>query len=128
MKRVWYVISGILAIILIVSASVFVIEYNKVKKNQLLLGEGLTFLRSGEYDAGLAKCNQMDYYQVICYSTLLGLKLGKNETITPDLCEGFVLETPFWEKGTSESIELMRETCDCMVQYNDKERCTNFSE
>ena len=127
MKKMWYVIIGVFVIILIIFGSVFLIEYNKVKRSHQLLGEGLTLLRNGEYEAGLAKCNQMDYAKGVCYSTLLGLKLERNETITTGLCDGLVLDTPFWDRGSPESIQVMREICDCMVQYNDKEHCTTIS-
>lgn len=122
----WYVVF-IFILVLVIFGVIFTIEYNKVKNSKEILGEGLILLRNGNYDAGLAKCNQMDYSKSVCYSTLLGLKMGRNETVSSNICEGLVLDTPFWERGDSQAIQLIKNTCECMVRYNDKERCTNFN-
>jgi len=126
MKKIRIIILIILMIIILIVGSITIVEYNKYKKSVQLLGEGLTLIRNGEYEAGLEKCHQMPYFKIICYRTLFGLKLGRNETITSDVCEGLVLDIPFWEHADQQSTQAVKEYCDCMVQYNDKERCKAF--
>lgn len=124
MKKVLKMFWMILILILISAVILILVEYNKAQKTERILIEGVELLQNGQYKTGLERCNQAPYYKVVCYNTLLGLKIGKNETITSDLCENIVLDKPFW--STTKDDGKFRRLCDCMVQYNDKERCKNM--
>lgn len=123
MKKWVYIVGVIVLAILMIITALVSIKYVEYQQSGEFLAEGLELLRAGQYEAGLAKCEQMAYSKVICYTTLLGLKLGRNETITADLCEKIIYDAPSWEKGNLQVIEISRQTCYCMVEFNDKERC-----
>ncbi len=127
MEKRWYLISGIFLFILVIGTSIFVYEYNKYQTNKILLEEGILLVKNDELETAVNKCNQMDYLNYICYSSVLGGKLYRikkfNKTISEELSEEFcysILEEnqfPWWfiftdvkTKG-EEGIKEIKEHC-----------------
>ena len=110
-KKVVCPIIGAVILILIIWGIILFNEYTKFKKSSTLLEEGLQLLREGKYEEGLNKCNQMTYRRGICYTTLLGLKLGENETITTEFCDSTLINNkePFWVLEKSKYKDQMEE-------------------
>ena len=111
-------------VVLVVLLTLFTVEYIRYKHSMNALEDALIFLRSGRYAEGLARCHEMHYYTSICYSTLLGLKLGGNQTITQENCAGFVDDSPFW--SSSDGYKDLRVICDCLATGNSKETCSQI--
>jgi hypothetical protein len=98
MKKKLIITCGIILSIIIVCACFYIPGIVKLNKSVSLLGQGLTLIREGKYDEGLSKCNEMYYREGTCYIVMLGIKLGKNESITKDFCDSIPISDnePFY--------------------------------
>lgn len=96
-KKLLYVL-GVVLVIIVIGACIFIPVIIKLKKSVALLGEGSTLIREGNYDEGLSKCSEMYYRSGICYIVALGLIESKNESIDKSFCDNIsiVNNESFW--------------------------------
>lgn len=114
----------IAGIILIIASLVVLIEYIRYTQTMEVLNESINLLQEGKYEEGLDHCGEAHYFQSTCYVTLLGMKLGHNQTITNADCAGLIDDSPFW--SSNNGITYLHSICDCLAAGNSKEICESI--
>ena len=124
------IVIGIITVILIVSVSIFIFEYIKFTKMGETFKESISLIRSGNYGQGIELCLTLPYYSLTCYVSAFGHMTGSNITITQEFCDGIPVndQAPIWilkkdRSSQNKLIEFFRPVCNCMAQYNDKNKC-----
>ncbi|MFH1053630.1 MAG: hypothetical protein V1740_04415 [Candidatus Woesearchaeota archaeon] len=121
-KKIIYTILGVIFLL-----SLFIIIYGIVMYvNVSKLGTSLYLIRDGAFqgmetgndsnsEIGLQKCDELMYFQTVCYMTALGLKLYMNET-NAEFCERMPVDEriPFWwpdKKQWKQNIVQSKKKC-----------------